>query len=229
MMKTASKSFAEWLSILTQFKTDNGHCIVKRNDPKHHHLSMWVNRIRKKRRQGLLLDHQKEMLDDIGFKWSVISSTLPFQDGIVFLEGYKERHGNCCVPVIYPPNQRLATWVQNQRAQFVRKQRKQYSYLSDECLEKLTLVGLFDFSSTDCYRSIIQIARCEEKKSVLNACPNSVTPSSPAKNKPIASRPITSFLVNKSAKSKDKVIACAALCFDHFILELSPQPTPCIQ
>ena len=206
MTKSASKTFAEWLSILIQFKKEHGHCSVKRNDPNNHHLSMWVNRIRKKFRQGLLLDHQKELLEDIGFEWSVISSTLPFQDGIAFLECYKLTHGHCCVPYTYPPNQRLATWVHNQRAQFVRKQRNLHSYLSDERIEKLTQVGLFDFNSRECYRSIIQIARSEENKSIVNAASTSATPSVSSKNQPIVSRPITDFLINKNNKSKVKVI-----------------------
>ena len=135
-----------------------------------------------------------------------ILKTLPFQDGIAFLECYKLMHGHCCVPYTCPPNQRLATWVHNQRAQFVRKQRNLHSYLSDERIEKLTQVGLFDFNSRECYRSIIQIARSEENKPIVNAASTSATPSVSSKNQPIVSRPITDFLINKNNKSKVKVI-----------------------
>ena len=179
-----------------------GLCSVKRNDSSHHQLSMWVNRIRKKYRHGLLLDHQIEALEDIGFEWSVISPTLPFENGVAFLECYKQQHGHCCVPVTYPPNQRLATWVHNQRAQFVRKLRNMHSYLSHERIEKLTQVGLFDFSSKECYRSILQVARSEEEKVISPSSPILAVASTSPDNKPVSYRPITSFLI-KPKKNSD--------------------------
>lgn len=210
MPKSTSKSFNEWFSLLSKFKDEYGHCSVKRNDPNHHQLSMWVNRIRKKYRNGLLPDAQIDQLKDIGFEWSVISQTLPFEDGIKFLEEYKQRHGNCSVPYTYPSNQRLATWVHNQRAQFVRKQRQLPSYLSDERIERLTNVGLFDFTSLECYRSICQIARSAEKRVAEkreHTQPHSKgsPPRKPLGNKAVSSQPITLFFKPPKTQTKTKV------------------------
>ncbi len=223
MPKSSSKSFSEWLTLLCQFKNEHGHCSVKRNDPDNHHLAMWVNRIRKKYRNGLLLDHQIESLKDIGFEWSVIAPTLPFDDGIAFLESYKQKHGNCCVPYIYPHNQRLATWVHNQRAQFVRKQSNKYTYLSDERIEKLTLVGLFDFRSKEAYRSIVDIAQREEAKLMATSTPPEPHLEIKSEKKPTL---ITSFLTKPNSDSERKFKHSSSQKKQNVVSERKVKPSP---
>ena len=181
------RSFKQWFDLLLHFHNEHGHCNVQRHQFGYRKLAGWVHRMRKKNKDGALHSSEIESLDSIGFLWSHISSPLPLDDGIAFLQEFKRRHGNCNVPYTYRPNQRFATWAHNQRAQFARKLRHQPSTMTKERLEKLTAVGLFDFRSRDALISLINIPNNDPYKPppILNpsnfgtyqstAIPNSAT------------------------------------------------------
>lgn len=151
------RSFKQWFDLLLHFHTEHGHCNVQRHQPGYRQLAGWVHRMRKKNKLGTLHSSEVESLDSIGFQWSHISSPLPLEDGIAFLEEFKRKHGNCNVPYTYRHNQRLATWAHNQRSQLARKLRHQSSTMTKERLERLTAVGLFDFRSRDTLISLLNI------------------------------------------------------------------------
>ena len=161
--------FSDWYELLHQFHTQHGHCRVKRSCPGYEELSRWVNRIRKAKKNGKVKEGQVEMLNRLGFDWNVIGPRYPFEDALELLRQFKCKHGHCCVPYTYPPNQKLATWAHNQRAQYSRKLRNQRSYMTDENIAELKKVGLFDFKSRDVLVSFVNMP--DDKPRMKPLCP----------------------------------------------------------
>lgn len=58
------------------------------------------------------------------------------------LKAYKEKHGHCLVPKIYPENQSFSTWVYKQRADYRQRQKNRHKGpMNDERLQKLNEIG----------------------------------------------------------------------------------------
>ena len=57
------------------------------------------------------------------------------------LSDYKRRHGDCCVPVSYGENRKLAHWVSNQRKQWNLRRRNRPSHLTRRREERLDALG----------------------------------------------------------------------------------------
>ena len=124
-------------SILLEFKKNYGHCDVPNKWPENTKLSRWTERLRRLWTEGKLKPERINQLEDIGFavvdhekikdqKWEQMFSLLC---------EFKNEHGHCKVPNIWPLNQQLSFWVSNQR-QIRRKDR-----LSENCLKKLEGIG----------------------------------------------------------------------------------------
>jgi hypothetical protein len=137
---------------LVEFKDTHGHVRVPVNDAI---LGVWVSQQREEYRKhqngeacGLVGDRLKE-LTDLGFvfvagkrKGKLKEPRKTWDERFQELLDYKEMHGDCLVPQHWPV---LGRWVHDQRNQYKRLKRGDYSPLNHEKALKLTDVGfVFD-------------------------------------------------------------------------------------
>jgi hypothetical protein len=102
---------AQYSKLVTNM-SQNGHCNVPKEYPQDPSFGKWVSHQRMDRET---MDEQKCMsLDKIGFDWDPFKTA--WDDNFQRLEAYKDRHGHCNVPKIYPQDQSLAYWVLDQRS-----------------------------------------------------------------------------------------------------------------
>jgi superfamily II DNA or RNA helicase len=121
----------EMYKSLVNYYEENKHCDVPRSY-ENKRLAQWVGEQRARKKNGTIIDEQIEMLEIIGFKWSLAPNngeTL-FQQLVAF----KEEHGHCNVPTYYE-NGPLAKWVGRKRTKF------NCGELSDEEIAKLQNIG----------------------------------------------------------------------------------------
>ncbi|MCX6916266.1 MAG: Helicase associated domain protein [Verrucomicrobia bacterium] len=131
-----------WIGKIKAFHERFGHCKVPTGWEEDAALSSWVNGIRLKFVKGLLSREQMRQLNDIGFSWSARVKSK--HDNVLrllkFLKNYKEKYGNCNVPVDFEENPRLGRWVDSLRTQ-IQSDRGQ---LHKSVIEALSAIG-FDF------------------------------------------------------------------------------------
>lgn len=100
--------------LLQEFQRDYGHCSVpqrhSKKQSKYRNLGGWVNKQRFYNEKGLLSKERKNLLDKLGFEWTV-SWMQMYQN----LLEYKNIYGHCSVPVDYSHYNNLGRWVHNQR------------------------------------------------------------------------------------------------------------------
>jgi len=87
-------------------------------------------------------------LETIGFAWEVGKHEGQFTTNdelwnqrIEELKEYKEKHGNCNVPQVYPANKPLGEWVKTQRKHYRLKQQGKKSSMTEERILELEDVG----------------------------------------------------------------------------------------
>lgn len=107
---------------LLYFKDEYGNCNVPYNYSSIPQLFNWVNQQRVLSKKGILLEKRKNLLNDIGFDWTVADlrkQKLDEQWSQLYrqLIDFKLRHGHCKVPYNYPENPQLGKWVGRQRYQ----------------------------------------------------------------------------------------------------------------
>jgi hypothetical protein len=77
-------------------------------------LGKWVQHQRSFANKGTLLPFRKRRLDNIGFNWD--PHETDWEEGFRYLTMYKERDGDCLVPVDHKENGfRLGQWIRTQR------------------------------------------------------------------------------------------------------------------
>ena len=118
---------------LISYRERFGDCDVPARWPENKPLGTWVRDQRVLRRRNALPRDRVALLDKIAFNWSLKSHT--WRSNYLALIAYKETHGDCRVPQIWPENQRLATWVSTQR-DFRRRNR-----LTEERTQLLEKIG----------------------------------------------------------------------------------------
>jgi hypothetical protein len=64
-----------------------------------------------------------------------------WEDNYNDLLEYKEEHGDCNVPKMFPLNERLSRWVARQRSHYKAKQANEYHTLTDEKENRLVDIG----------------------------------------------------------------------------------------
>ncbi|EEC44448.1 predicted protein, partial [Phaeodactylum tricornutum CCAP 1055/1] len=115
---------------LKEYKKSNGHCNVPARYVPNRRLGIWVSAQRQQykivqtppelrpRRSAPLTDDRIELLNELGFTWTIRSRdslgeswTQRLQD----LREFRAIHGHCLVPSRYPPNPELGIWVGTQR------------------------------------------------------------------------------------------------------------------
>lgn len=133
-------NFCAMYQALLAFKETHGHCDVPRRykqDPK---LAVWTANLRSRRKKGLLPESRAQALDQVGFHWQ--SSRSNWAAHIEELEKFIKQNGHSFVPMYFPENPELATWVRNLRKDCRRKA------VSQSRIDQLTRLG-FDFQVLD--------------------------------------------------------------------------------
>ena len=98
---------------LVAYREKHGDCRVPQQWAENKRLATWVGTHRTRRKRGLLSDDKIQMLDRIGFDWSIGLGT--WEERFQELCDYKAAHGNCRVPARWKENHSLASWVVDQR------------------------------------------------------------------------------------------------------------------
>jgi hypothetical protein len=98
---------------LLSYKEKNGDCNVPQKYEEDTGLGLWVMNQRISRRKGRLSEDRIAKLDSIGFTWD------PHDDNwnsmFEQLLSYKERNGDCKVPLRYEKDKSLGCWVFDQK------------------------------------------------------------------------------------------------------------------
>ena len=126
------EQWSKMYAALIEFKQIFGHCSVPHNYPENQELARWVKRQRyqwkrwKQQQAQPLLDpcatpasmtqERVQALESIGFVFDSHSDV--WESRYRELIDYKRANGHCCVPVNYPANKQLASWVKSQRHQY---------------------------------------------------------------------------------------------------------------
>jgi superfamily II DNA or RNA helicase len=108
----------EWgtrLEQLKAYKERFGDCGVPVRWPENKQMGMWVAAQRTMRKSGKLQQDREMLLSEIGFDWRADSHNEEWASRLEQLKAYRERFGNCRVPVKWDENPRLGAWVTNQR------------------------------------------------------------------------------------------------------------------
>ncbi|KAL3937784.1 MAG: hypothetical protein SGBAC_007182 [Bacillariaceae sp.] len=82
-----------------------------------------------------------EALNAIDRNWWKSKWQLQWEERYQELLAYKEEHGNCCVPISYARNKRLATWVSNCRKQYRLLEDGEESNMTQERIDQLKAIG----------------------------------------------------------------------------------------
>jgi len=110
---------AEWeqsIEQLKEFRRRHSHCNVPSNWPDNPTLASCVSNLRLKHRLGKINPGRLRQLAEIEFSFD--RPTEAWDEMFRTLLTYKKLQGDCNVPAVWEPNQKLGSWVSTQRAQF---------------------------------------------------------------------------------------------------------------
>jgi hypothetical protein len=122
----------EMYQALLAYKKKNGHCDVTRVD-ENMQLVNWLTRQRQQHRRGKLPGDKIRLLEDIGVVWDSIEAH--WEDMFQELVAYREKYGDCLVPVNYTEIPQLGKWVN--------KLRSRKSRLSEDKVKRLEEIGFY--------------------------------------------------------------------------------------
>jgi hypothetical protein len=139
---------------LKQFKEVHGHTMVPQGSGE---LGRWVKMQREqkkstdKKNSGVEIPPNKRprpcmppdrisKLDSIGFCWES-ETRRGWEERYEQLLQYRDEHGDCNVPQLWPENRSLGRWVMKQRCHYKLKQQGKKSQLTDEKQAKLEAIG----------------------------------------------------------------------------------------
>ncbi|WP_180375819.1 helicase associated domain-containing protein, partial [Chlamydia suis] len=106
------KNFLE----LKRFQEEHGHCNVPSVYPQNPSLGVWVSNQRADFKKGKLAEDRIARLEELGFVWDVTEEA--WEKNFLELKRFREEHGHCNVPSVYPQNPSLGVWVKHQREYF---------------------------------------------------------------------------------------------------------------
>ena len=118
---------------LIAYKERFGDCDVPAGWSDNSALASWVMTQRAARRHNTLSDNRTHRLTELGFAWD--PQEAQWEEWFAALKTYKERYGDCNVPVGWSDNSPLARWVMTQRAA------RRHNTLSDHRILRLTELG----------------------------------------------------------------------------------------
>ena len=132
-------SWDSWYGKLKSFKEQFGHCNVQ-IDYEDKQLGIWVSAQRNRRKKSSLTIEQIEKLDVLGFVWD--GHVDNWEKTYLKLIEYKQKVGDCNVPIGWEQDKGLSQWVVSQRT------KKNKNILADERVTKLEQIGfIWDFQS----------------------------------------------------------------------------------
>merc|ERR1711879_1023408 len=152
-------SWRQRVKELKQYRAEHGDCSVPQNYEDDPDLRSWVvsqRRNFRKLKQGKaspLTEERVKELNTLGFVWRMgdgkrgigkgtqTGTTTEWYDCLEELKKYKEEHGDCIVPIVYPENPELGAWVAKQRKPFRQIRRGKKSNLSSKQYDKLLEIG----------------------------------------------------------------------------------------
>jgi len=111
--------YADWetsFSALEAYKARFGDCRVPARWPENPSFGRWVHTQRTAFNSGKLPPDRVARLEALGFEWDAIMAA--WETSFTALEAYKARFGDCRVPLNWPENPSLGTWVGGQRKAF---------------------------------------------------------------------------------------------------------------
>jgi hypothetical protein len=130
---------------LERYRRKYGNCNVSKTSKQYRQLGNWV--INQRARRGALTSTRKARLDVLGFIWEVRREAV-WESRFAELTHYKQRFGDCNIPIRWKENPQLATWVHKQR------ERQRKGKLSAERKARLDSLG-FEWKLRQIRRDLI--------------------------------------------------------------------------
>jgi hypothetical protein len=89
------------------------------------------------------LDEKKiVLLSEIDPNWWKTIRRRQWEERCCDLIAYRDEHGDCCVPITYKKNKKLANWVSNCRKKYNLRMAGEERNLSLERIEELNEIGM---------------------------------------------------------------------------------------
>lgn len=125
-------AWEEMFAALVSYRNVHGHCQVPRDWPESPQLPTWVVYQRQAKNKRKLSKERIVRLNEIGFVWDALETS--WEKMFAALLEYRKAYGHCDIPVRFPENLQLGTWVGVQR----RAKRK--GELSQKRIERLNAI-----------------------------------------------------------------------------------------
>jgi hypothetical protein len=128
---------------LLEYKQVNGDCNVsKKKESKDIQLGNWVAKQRAGKKKSVLSEERERKLNSIGFCWNIVlSSKVDWDVRFRELLLYFQTNGDFNVPLWYPRNPLLASWVSEQRNDYYLTRRGEQTTLTPLREAKLDAIG----------------------------------------------------------------------------------------
>jgi len=133
------------LEDLKRFKAKEGHCTVPLSHSDYPKLGLWVKEQRrhyaliKQGKHSHMTEDRAKALDAIGFCWDTHEAV--WGDRLRELCNFKAEHGHCSVPMNYPRNPKLASWVHHQRRQYKKMNEGKECHITEDRIRALESIG----------------------------------------------------------------------------------------
>lgn len=115
LQEPITASWKKHFDELIIYRNEHGNCDVPVKWKENPQLGGWAAGQRALKKSGKLHPDRERLLDEIGFGWRSDDNKEDWQTRFEQLKLYKERFGNCDVPVKWSENPQLGVWVANQR------------------------------------------------------------------------------------------------------------------
>lgn len=107
---------------LMQYREKHGNCLVPNRYKEDRSLGQWVSAQRRQYKQlhngedSPMTTDRAALLENLGFVWATLErGHVPWEVRYHELMAYREKHGNCLVPIGFKENPQLSSWVSTQR------------------------------------------------------------------------------------------------------------------
>mmetsp|Transcript_1646 Transcript_1646/g.2177 ORF Transcript_1646/g.2177 Transcript_1646/m.2177 type:complete len:455 (-) Transcript_1646:377-1741(-) len=205
LISTGNSKWNIMYNHLVEYKTKHQNCLVPNRYKQMPQLGSWVSTQRRHfkllqaGKDAPLTEQRIEFLEKIGFVWATRDPRhVPWEQRYAELCNYKEKFGNCLIPVGYEANTQLANWVSTQRQEWKSYRLKRPARLTEERIALLNKVG-FVWEA--------QRGGARKKKAKRNDCNTNTTPVmaiSPSEKSSSAAATATPDVTKQSTKTKSR-------------------------